>query len=212
MSTPDVLVATRSEHKLREIREILSDAPVRFVSLSDVGLEPLPEEAGLEPFDTFADNALSKARHFHQRSGLPTIADDSGLCVDALEGGPGVRTRRFAPEPWAARWGRDEANNRWLLAELDGMPPAARGAHYRCAIGAVHEGSEAVFEGRVEGRIAREPRGEGGFGYDPLFLIPEEGRTYAELPSAVKRATSHRAAALRKLRPWLRRLAESASN
>lgn len=212
MPAPTVLVATRSEHKLREIREILSDLPVRFASPSDLDLDPLPAEADLEPFDTFADNALSKARHFHARAGVPTIADDSGLCVDALDGGPGVRTKRFAPEPWAERWGRDEANNRWLLAELDGVPPSARGAHYRCAIGAVREGSEAVFEGRVQGRIAREPRGEGGFGYDPLFMIPEKGRTYAELPPSVKLQTSHRADALRKLRPWLGRLVEAASS
>lgn len=208
MPAPPVLVATRSEHKLREIREILADLPVRFLGPADLGLDPLPEEADLEPFDTFADNALSKARHFHARAGLPTIADDSGLCVDALDGGPGVRTKRLAPDAWAERWGRDEANNRWLLAELDGVLPSARGAHYRCAVGAVREGSEAVFAGRVEGRIAREPRGEGGFGYDPLFLIPAVGKTYAELPPEVKRATSHRANALRKLRPWLRRLLE----
>lgn len=206
-----MLVATRSRHKLREMREILADAPVRFLGLDELGLPEREEEADLEPFETFAQNAISKARYFHTRSGIPTIADDSGLCVDALRGGPGVRTKRFAPDDWAARWGRDEANNRSLLERLGETPDADRGAHYRCAIAVVHDTGHEVFEGRVDGRIARAPRGDGGFGYDPLFIPSGEELTYAELSPEVKMRTSHRANALRELDPWLRSLASRRS-
>lgn len=200
---PSVLLATRSEHKLREASEILAGARPRIVSLLDLGLPETPEEAELERFGTFARNALSKARYFHALSGLLTIADDSGLCVDALGGGPGVRTKRFAPASMVAEWGRDEANNRYLLARLADIPEAERGARYHCAIAVADENVEALFEGQVCGLIATEPRGSGGFGYDPLFILPEYGSTYAQLPPAIKRATSHRARALRKLLPWL---------
>ena len=200
---PPVLVATRSAHKLAEIREIMDDVPVRFLSLLDLGLSPSPAEDELEPFDTFALNAMSKAKYFHGRTGLPTLADDSGLCVDALEGGPGVRTKRFAPESWAREQGRDRANNLWLLDQLTGVPPEERGARYRCAIAVTDDCEHDVYEGSVEGRIALEPRGEGGFGYDPLFLLHGGEKTYAELPPETKKATSHRAAALRRTIPWL---------
>jgi XTP/dITP diphosphohydrolase len=199
-----LLLATRSEHKLREARDILSGAGVRIVSLLDVGLPETPEEAHLEPFDTFAQNALAKARHFHTLSGLCTIADDSGLCVDALDGLPGVRTKRFAPEPMVAEWGRDEANNRYLLERLAGVPDLERAAHYHCGISVVDDDGDTLFEGQVHGLIARHPRGSGGFGYDPVFILPEHGLTYAELPYEVKRETSHRARALTDLLRWLR--------
>lgn len=209
-----VLVATRSPHKLGEIRDILRRAPVRFVSLSELGIEPGPGEEEIERHGTFVENAVAKARHFHGRGGLPTVADDSGLCVDALGGGPGVRTKRFAPEELAARWGRDEANIRHLLERLRGVPEPERGAEYRCAIAAVGgpgpDEDAFVSEGRVRGRIAREPRGEGGFGYDPLFVFPSRGRTFAELPDDVKREHSHRARALRGLVPWLEALIQEA--
>lgn len=200
---PPVLVATRSAHKLAEIREIMEDVPVRFLSLVDLGLAASHEEDELEPFDTFALNAMSKAKYFHGRTGLPTLADDSGLCVDALDQGPGVRTKRFSPEEWAAKHGRDRANNLWLLEKLADVPPERRGARYRCAIAVTDDCDHAVFEGAVEGRIALEPRGEGGFGYDPLFLLDAGEKTYAELPQETKKATSHRANALRKAIPWL---------
>jgi XTP/dITP diphosphohydrolase len=198
-----LLLATRSEHKLLETREILSGAGVRIVSLVDLGLAETPEESHLEPFDTFAQNALSKARHFHSRSGLWTIADDSGLCVDALDGLPGVRTKRFAPEPMVSRWGRDEANNRYLLERLAGVPDNERGAHYHCAIAVQDDDGHAIFEGQVRGVIANAPSGGGGFGYDPVFILLEHGLTYAALPPEVKRETSHRAQALRRLLPWV---------
>lgn len=206
--TGPVLVATRSRHKLEEIRDILEDVPVRILGLDDLGLPALPEEDELEPFDTFERNALSKARYFHARSGVPTLADDSGLCVDALGGQPGVRTKRFAPEDWVERWGRDEANNRWLLHRLEGVSGEARTARYRCVIAVADDLEHETFEGTVEGVIAFEPRGSGGFGYDPLFLPEGMDRTYAELPPEVKRTTSHRARALRAAVPWLHALAD----
>lgn len=203
-TAPRVLIATRSPHKLSEIRRILSDLPLALVSPDDLDLARVPEEDDLEPFETFAENAMSKARHFHARAGLPTLADDSGLCVDALDGEPGVRTKRFAPEELAARLGRDEANNRHLLDRLHGVSEAARGARYRCAVAAVGGGAAArVAEGSVRGRIATAPRGTGGFGYDPLFVPEGETRSYAELPPEAKRWSSHRARAFRRIVPWL---------
>jgi XTP/dITP diphosphohydrolase len=209
--TGPILVATRSAHKLEEIREILADAPVRLLGIEELGLPELAEEAELEPFATFALNALSKAKYFHHRSGVPTLADDSGLCVDALDGGPGVRTKRFAPEEWAARWGRDEANNRWLLERLQGVPPEQRQARYRCAIAIVDDLEHAIFDGSVEGTIAKEPRGKGGFGYDPLFVLDGGEKTFAELPAATKRRTSHRAQALCAALPWIAAIADGSS-
>lgn len=203
LSRPPLLVATRSVHKLGEIRGLLADLPVRLVGPSEIGLPEREEEAELEPFDTFARNALSKAKYFHGRSGLPVLADDSGLCVDALGGGPGVRTRRFAPGEWVARWGRDEANNRWLLERLSGVAAEARRAHYRCAVALADDLRHDVVEGTVSGRITRAPRGGGGFGYDPLFVPEGHEGTYAELPDAVKAATSHRSAAIREARGWI---------
>lgn len=203
LTPPTVLVATRSAHKLDEIRRLFADVPVRIVGPADLGLEPRDEEETLEPHDTFAANALSKARYFYGRARVPTLADDSGLAVDALDGGPGVRTKRFAPSEWTAEWGVDAANNRWLLSRLEGVPATRRGAHYVCALAGVDARGEAVFEGRVDGTIADTPRGEGGFGYDPLFVPAGRRRTYAELPAEVKERTSHRAAAARAARGWI---------
>ena len=203
MSRIRILVATRNDHKLAEIREILDEAPVDFVGLDEVGIPELAAEDDLESFETFRENALAKARFFHGRSGLPTIADDSGLCVAALDGAPGVRTRRFAPPSLVQRLGQDAANNQHLLEQLEGVPPDRRVAHYQCAIAAVGQEGEVIVEGRVDGLIRNEPRGEGGFGYDPVFLLPAHQRTYAQLPPEIKRRTSHRSEALRKLSGWL---------
>lgn len=204
MSRPRLLVATRSPHKLEELRELAGELEIDFVSLADLEVPETDEEAGIEVHETFAENAMAKARHFHRRTGLSTLADDSGLCVDALGGGPGVRTKRFAPDELVERWGRDEANNRHLLERLEGVPREERGAHYHCSLAVRTEAESFVVQGKVDGRIATEPRGEGGFGYDPLFVLPEHGGTYAELPPEVKRSTSHRAEAIRALLPWLR--------
>lgn len=206
---PRILVATRNPHKMEEIRDLLGDLAVDFLSPAEAGLERREEEKGIEVHDTFDANAAAKARHFRERSGgLPTVADDSGLCVDALDGGPGVHTKRFAPAEMVERHGRDEANNRHLLERLEGVPPEERGAHYHCSVAVETADESFVVQGKVFGRIATEPRGEGGFGYDPLFLLPDRGETFGELPAEVKQRTSHRARAFRKLRPWLERLVE----
>lgn len=201
---PRILVATRSPHKLEELRDLAGDLALDVVSLADLDVPEIEEEKGIEVHGTFAENAAAKARHFHERTGLPTLADDSGLCVDALGGGPGVRTKRFAPEEMVRRFGRDEANNGYLLQRLSGVPEGRRGAHYHCSLAVKTEDEAFVVDGKVHGRIAREARGEGGFGYDPLFVVPEHGRTFAELPPEVKQAMSHRAEAIRALLPWLR--------
>lgn len=203
MSAREVLLASRNPHKVDEIRDLLVDLPIRIVSPADVGLPPDPAEEALERWDTFEANALAKAAWFHARSGLPTLSDDSGLCVDALGGAPGVQSRRFAPEEKVGPDGRDASNNRYLLAMLDGHPEARRGAHYRCALALIDERFTVVVFGRCDGRIAEAPRGAGGFGYDPLFVVPELGRTFGELPPEVKAERSHRAAAVRAARPWL---------
>lgn len=203
MSTRDVLLASRNPHKLAEIRELLADLPVNVVSPDDVGLPPDPAEDAVECWRTFMENALAKAAWFRARTGLPTMADDSGLCVDALGGGPGVHSRRFAPESEIGPAGRDAANNRHLLARLEDVPPEGRGAHYRCALALVEDRFRVVAYGRCDGRIATEARGEGGFGYDPLFIVPELGGTFGELPPEEKAARSHRAAAVRTARAWL---------
>lgn len=199
---PEVVLATRSPHKVEEIRELLSGLRWEVVSLEELGEEERPEERSIERFDSFEENALAKARYFHGRTGRFTLADDSGLCVDELGGGPGVHTKRFAPAELGERWGRDEANNRYLLEKLRGVPEERRTARYRCAI-AAYDGSRCrIWTGKVEGRVAREPRGTGGFGYDPLFVVPEYGGTFAELPQEVKNRVSHRARALEAVRRW----------
>ena len=203
MSGPRLLVATRSEHKLAEIRELAGVPNLELLSLLDIGLRPTPEEDGIECHDTFEANAEAKAEYFWELTGLPTLADDSGLCVDALDGGPGVRTKRFAPRKLATELGRDAANNRYLLERLDGVAPGERGAHYVCALAVAAGDDRIVVRGQVDGRIALEERGSGGFGYDPLFIVPEHDRTFGELPVEAKATLSHRARAVEALRPWL---------
>jgi XTP/dITP diphosphohydrolase len=205
-----VLVATRSRHKLAEIRELAGVAELELVSLLDIGYPATPEEDEIESHDTFEANAAAKAAYFRERTGLPTIADDSGLCVDALGGEPGVRTKRFAPPELAAEMGRDAANNRHLLDRLEGVPAEERGAHYVCALAVAADDERFVVRGEVHGRIAEEERGRGGFGYDPLFIVPEDGRTFGESPPEVKAGMSHRARAVEALRPWLERMVGAA--
>jgi XTP/dITP diphosphohydrolase len=168
-----------------------------------------PIEEHLEVYDTFEENARAKALYFQRSTLMPTIADDSGLCVDRLDGGPGVRTKRFAPEKMVDRYGRDAANNRYLLQRLEGVPEEERGARYRCAIAYEDGETSFVVEGVVEGRIAAEPSGEGGFGYDPLFVVPEYGETFGVLPPEVKATLSHRSRAARALAEKLRELGPS---
>lgn len=204
-----VLLATRSAHKVAEIQEILaeSELPVELVGLEDLGLTPEPEEDDLEPYDTFEENALSKARYFRDRSGLPTLSDDSGLAVDALSGAPGVRSKRFSPRAIAGEvdgQDRDDANNAHLLELLRGRAEADRTGRYICVVAfAGTDDQEWTVRGEVEGRITETPSGRGGFGYDPLFFVPELDRTFGDASAAEKHALSHRGRAFRAVVPRL---------
>lgn len=206
-----VLAATRSAHKLAEIRQILADVEgVELVGLVEAGVEPDPAEDELEPYETFEENAESKARYFFDLTGLPTVADDSGLEVDALDGRPGVRSKRFAPGP-AEGLERDRANNRHLVSLLDGVEPASRTARYVCALAWVDGPRPArLIRGESPGLILESERGEGGFGYDPLFFVPELGRTFGEVSAEAKHALSHRGRAFRQLAEWLQTAGTSA--
>lgn len=201
-----LLVATRSGHKLAEIRDILDRVPgVVILGPDEAGIPYDPAEEDLEPWETFEENASSKAVWFHRRSGLPTVADDSGLVVDALGGAPGVRSKRFAPGD-AAGEARDRENNGYLLHRLARVPADERTARYVCVVALVDGSDEpTVFRGEAEGRILDLPRGDGGFGYDPLFLDPGLGRTFAEITAAEKNARSHRGRAFRALAEHLER-------
>ena len=196
-----VLLASRNEHKVGEIRDLLRDLPIELVSLIDVGLPEDPVEESIECYDSFEANALAKASWFRDRSGLPTLADDSGLCVDALGGGPGVHSRRFATV--SGEDDQDAANNRHLLELLGPVPAKSRGAHYRCALALVDDTARVVVFGRVDGVIADAEKGNAGFGYDPLFVPTGYTKTFGQLPPDVKASHSHRAAAVAAIRPWL---------
>lgn len=189
-----VVLATGNAGKAQELQALLGPS-WEIVLQSTLGVEPV-EETG----STFAENALLKARHAAAATGLPALADDSGLEVDALGGAPGVRSARYAG-PGAT----DAANVERLLAALSGIPPAGRTARFRCVLAFVRSADDpapVLADGSWEGHIAAAPRGEGGFGYDPVFEDPA-GRTAAELPPAEKNARSHRGRALRQLRERL---------
>ena len=193
-----VLVATRNAGKLAELRRMLADGPVEVVGLADVPEFPDAPETGA----TFAENALAKARDAAMATGLPSVADDSGLAVDALNGMPGVLSAR-----WSGRHGDDVANLKLLLGQLADVPDERMGAAFVCAAALVVPGGlETVVHGEWTGRIVREPRGSGGFGYDPIFVPDGEQRTSAELSPQEKDAASHRGRALRALIPHLREL------
>ncbi len=187
-----ILIATTNRGKLREIEAVMRDLPVVWTVLAD--LPPMPE--CVEDGSTFEANAEKKALHYARLSGLWTLADDSGLEVDALGGEPGVRSARFAGEPKS-----DARNNARLVALLSGVPPDRRTARFRCAL-ALADGSRVLAraQGCVEGLIVDEARGKNGFGYDPHFLIPALGRTAAELDPEQKNRISHRGQALQSLR------------
>ncbi len=192
-----VVLATGNPGKLREMRAILAGHELEVVPQSELGIGP-PAEDG----DTFVANALIKARHASAQSGLPAIADDSGLEVDALGGRPGLRSARYAGP------GADErANNERLLAELAGVPAERRGARYRCAmvfVRAAHDAAPVVAEAAWPGRIGFAARGAGGFGYDPYFIVDGDGRTAAEMPATEKDHASHRGQALTALAARMR--------
>jgi XTP/dITP diphosphohydrolase len=201
-----LLVATRSAHKMAEIRQILADVPgLSVLDLDDAGIPPDPAEEGLEVFETFEENALAKARYFFDLSGMPTVADDSGLEVDALNGAPGVRSKRFAPDTGLDGQERDDANNRHLVERLAGVEPAARTARYVCVAALLGEDKEPVFlRGEAPGVVRDEPCGDGGFGYDPYIFDAEFGGAFAEMSPQEKNARSHRGAAFGALASWLK--------
>lgn len=195
-----LLLATRSDHKAAEIRRILAPLDIAVETLADRGIPEDPAEDEIEAFETFRENALAKGRHFAGLADATALADDSGLRVDALDSEPGVRTKRFSGRTDLTGQPLDDANNALLLEKLDGVPEADRGARYVCAaVIAWPDGRALHAIGTVSGRIATEPAGEGGFGYDPLFHVPVLGARFAEVPEQAKDAISHRARAFRAL-------------
>jgi XTP/dITP diphosphohydrolase len=198
-----LLVATRSGHKLHEIRTILREAvAIDLIDLNDAGVEPTTAEDDIEVFDTFEENAVAKARYFQGLTEIPTVADDSGLVVDALDGAPGVRSKRYAPNPRELDGGaRDRENLEHLLRELGETPLARRTARYLCVAALVEDepSPPKVFTGVAEGLILGRRRGRGGFGYDPVFYDQPSGKTFAELTREEKNSVSHRGRAFRAL-------------
>ncbi len=196
-----LLVATRNAGKVRELARLFAELEgVELVGLN--AFDDVPEV--IEDADTFEGNAAKKARELAAATGLPTLADDSGIEVDALGGAPGVYSARYAGEH-----GDDDGNNQKLLREMDRVPDAERTARFRCALAFADpagplSGDVHIEHGVVEGRILRELRGENGFGYDPLFLLRGDTRTTAELSAEEKDAVSHRAEAARKMSAYLR--------
>lgn len=194
----EIVVATRSAYKLRELTELLGSVPgLRLIDLNEAGIPERREEDALEVHPTFVENALAKARYFARISHRPVLADDSGLCVDALGGEPGVHSKRFSGRTDLRGPALDRANNSLLLARLSDVPQDRRSAHYVCALALVDpDGAEQTFEGRCDGFIVEDPRGDAGFGYDPLFRSSELHATFAEVEPEQKNRVSHRARAV----------------
>ena len=196
-----LVIATGNAGKLREIRQLLAPLQLQILPQSDFAV---PEAE--EPHCTFIENALAKARHASRHTGLPALADDSGICVDALQGAPGVLSARYAGDSSRAA-GQDERNNEKLLQKLEGMEN--RHAHYYCVMVLVRHPEDPqplIAEGLWQGEIMSAPRGDGGFGYDPIFLDAKTDKTGAELPLEIKNRISHRGQALSKLLHMLERL------
>jgi XTP/dITP diphosphohydrolase len=195
-NTSRIVLASGNAGKLAEMRQILAGAGIELVSQGELGIADADETA-----TTFVENALLKARHAARASGLPALGDDSGLCVDALNGAPGLISARYA-----GRHGDSAANIAKLLDALREVPDPQRGAHFHCSIVLLAHADDPaplIAEGRWHGAILRAPRGEGGFGYDPVFLDPANNLSAAELDPALKNVTSHRGQALARLRELL---------
>ncbi len=187
-----IVLASNNEGKVREFRELLADFHLDVVPQAEFQV-PEADETGL----TFVENAILKARNAAAHAGMPAIADDSGIEVDVLSGAPGIRSARYAGSEAS-----DQANLEKLLADMDGVPEERRTARFQCLIVYLEHAEDPtpiICQGTWEGRIIHEPRGENGFGYDPVFFVPDHGATAAELPSETKNAISHRGQALRKL-------------
>lgn len=194
MNFTKIVLASNNKKKMKEMHELLSPLGIEVINQGSLGIE-----SAEEPFGTFVENALTKARHAAKSSGLPAIADDSGICADALNGAPGVLSARFAGEP-----SNDAANNAKLVAAL--KDKKNRNAHYICCIVAVRNENDPEPLIAVDfwnGQVADEPKGEGGFGYDPYFIIDSAGRRAAELSPEEKNAVSHRGKAMRKMKALL---------
>lgn len=190
-----LLLATGNEGKKAEIAKYLDGLSVELLTLKDFP-DFVPAK---ETEDTFVGNARLKARAGVEQTGLWTLADDSGICVDALDGAPGVRSARYWPGD-----GSDAANNAGLLEAIKDVPEKKRGARFVCVLVLAHDGKEEVFEGACEGRILEAERGPNGFGYDPLFFDPEIGKSFGEIPYEQKMARSHRGRALAKFQAWMK--------
>ncbi len=194
-----LLIATTNQGKVREYQQLLSGLNCVLVSLADIGVVQEVAETG----STYEENALLKAREYASLSGLLTLADDSGLEVDALDGRPGVYSARYASD--------SSTRIRKLLAEMQNIPAGQRTARFHCVIAlAWPDGKSQITSGACEGWITAEARGHNGFGFDPVFFVPECGVTMAELSDAVKNQVSHRARAAQKMRPILERILSAA--
>jgi XTP/dITP diphosphohydrolase len=195
--TQKILVATHNQGKVAEYADMLSDLDINWLSLDDLGMFQEVEETG----STFLANAHLKAAGYARMTGLLTLADDSGLVVDALNGAPGVKTARYGGAGLSSKERYD-----YLLSQLEGVPVQERSARFVCVIALAGADGQilATADGEVEGVIALEPAGEGGFGYDPVFYLPHKACTMAQLPSQVKHSLSHRGRALRAVEPQLK--------
>ncbi|MCX7761968.1 MAG: RdgB/HAM1 family non-canonical purine NTP pyrophosphatase [Candidatus Kryptonium sp.] len=205
-----IVLATRNKHKVDEIKEILkiylndgSYSKLEILCTDDFQGIPKIEEDG----KTYVENALKKAREVHKFTGLPSVADDSGIEVDFLNGEPGVYSARYAGDNAS-----DEENNRKLLKKLENVPLEKRTATFRCVIAYVYKDEEKIFEGETRGKVIFEPRGTGGFGYDPLFIPDGYDLTYAEMPKDLKNRISHRSKAVQKFVEFLVEVLKTNSN
>jgi XTP/dITP diphosphohydrolase len=189
-----LILATNNRHKIAELTALLDGAGVTILTKADFSDFPEIEETA----NTLAENALEKSRAIFRKYGIPAVADDTGLEVDSLGGAPGVYSARYAGEGCTFA-----DNNRKLLHELEGLPVERRRARFVTVIGVTYAGGEVCLEGDVHGYIATEPRGDNGFGYDPVFIYQPLGKTFAEMDSETKNIVSHRAVALGKFRDWL---------
>lgn len=196
-----VVLASKNKHKLEEIKKISSDLPIEWVLLNNLDQE-IPEI--IEDGTSFEENAFKKAMVVHKFTGLPVVADDSGLEVDALNGAPGIYSARYGGEH-----ANYQKNNEKLLKELLNIPDEKRTARFHCVAVYVDQYRKKAFHGIVEGKIASAPRGEGGFGYDPLFIPEGYDQTFAELGEEVKNAISHRARAFKQLKEFMKKILQS---
>ena len=185
-----IVLATKNKGKIKEMRQLLAPMHIEVLSLADFAPVDDAEENGA----TFAENAMIKARYYFAHTGIPCLADDSGLEVDALGGRPGVYSARYSGED-----ATDQTNNAKVLQEMEGVEAEKRTARFRCSMALVGDGSELTTDGTCEGILLAEERGSGGFGYDPLFYVPKFERTLAEMSSDEKNGISHRGAAVRKM-------------